>query len=283
MTSTVGRMPRWAAACGVLYALTYVVGNDVVAATLYPDYSRTDQAISELSATAAPTQAFLTAVLPLETLLLLGFGLGVWSTARGDRALRWTGGLLVAAALIGPLWLLFPMTSRQDITAAAVPVNDVGHLALTAVTVLLIVMIILTGAVAVRDRRFRIYSAVTLVAVLASGVVTGVLASKIQDGLPTSGMGLFERVNAYGYMVWLAVFAIVLGLCARTDERAHAPSAAVPDPGRRDRGLQAKVAGPADGGREPLGAEDLAPVRCRKGEREERVMQAPSVVDGARS
>ena len=216
MTGTVGGIPRWAAAFGVLYALTYVVGNDVVAATLYPGYSRTDQAISELSATAAPTQALLTAVLPFETLLLLGFGLGVWTAARGDRALRWTGGLLVAAAVIGPLWLLFPMTRREDITAAVVPVNDVGHIALTAVTVLLIVMIIATGAVAVRDRGFRIYSAVTLVAVLASGAVTGVLASKIQDGLPTPGMGLFERVNAYGYMVWLAVFAVVL---ARTKAR----------------------------------------------------------------
>lgn len=207
-TSTVGGLRT--AACGVLYALTYVVSNDVVAATLYPGYSRTNQAISELSATGAQPQTFLTAVLPLETLLLLGFGLGVWTAARGDRALRWTGGLLVVAAVIGPLWLLFPMTRREDITTTAVQANDVGHLALTAVTVLLIVMIISLGSVAIRERRFRIYSMVTLAVVLGSGVVTGVLASNIQYGLPTPGMGLFERVNAYGYMLWLAVFAVVL-------------------------------------------------------------------------
>lgn len=42
--------------CGVAYAVTYVVANDAIAATFYSGYSRTSQAVSELSATGAPTE-----------------------------------------------------------------------------------------------------------------------------------------------------------------------------------------------------------------------------------
>ena len=43
-------------ACGIVYALLYVIVNDVIAATLYDGYSRMSQAVSELSATGAPTR-----------------------------------------------------------------------------------------------------------------------------------------------------------------------------------------------------------------------------------
>lgn len=197
-------------ACGVLYALTYVLSNDLVAATVYRGYSRMDQAISELSATTAPTRAFLTAMLPVETALILGFGIGVWRVANGNRALRVTGGLLVGAAVVGVAWLPFPMTSRDEMVRGAIPASDVGHIVLTVVTILFIVAIITVGALAIRSRVFRLYSAVTLVAVLGFGALTGVQAAKVQEGLPTPWMGLFERINAYGYMLWLAVFALVL-------------------------------------------------------------------------
>jgi hypothetical protein len=49
---------------GLLYPLFYVVINDVVAAGRYPGYSRLSQAISELSATGAPTTRLLTATIP---------------------------------------------------------------------------------------------------------------------------------------------------------------------------------------------------------------------------
>ena len=52
-------------ACGVIYSLLTAIVNDVVAAEIYEGYSRTSQAISELSATAAPTKALLTALLPV--------------------------------------------------------------------------------------------------------------------------------------------------------------------------------------------------------------------------
>lgn len=42
-------------------------------------------------------------------------------------------------------------------------------------------------------------------------------------GLSTSWMGLFERFNVYGYMVWVAVFAVIL-LRARSASRTEHPS-----------------------------------------------------------
>jgi hypothetical protein len=74
-------------ACGVLYALTYVIFNDVIAATSYYGYSRMSQAVSELSASGAPTRTFLVAMLPIGTALLIAFGIGGWKSARGKRAL----------------------------------------------------------------------------------------------------------------------------------------------------------------------------------------------------
>jgi hypothetical protein len=92
-------------ACGILYPLLYAVVNDVVAATLYEGYNRTSQAISELSATTAPTRGLLTAMLPIFTALMIAFGVGVWKSAGGNRALRVTGALLSAHGATFPLWL----------------------------------------------------------------------------------------------------------------------------------------------------------------------------------
>ena len=73
-------------ACGIVYALLYVIVNDVIAATLYEGYSRVSQAVSELSATGAPTHALLTAVGPVFSLLLIGFGLGIWRSGHSKRS-----------------------------------------------------------------------------------------------------------------------------------------------------------------------------------------------------
>ena len=66
----------------------HVDHRDVVAATLYSGYSRMSQAVSELSATGAPTRPFLSAVGPVFTLLQIGLGVGMWRSARGTRPIR---------------------------------------------------------------------------------------------------------------------------------------------------------------------------------------------------
>ncbi|HEX6207348.1 MAG TPA: DUF998 domain-containing protein [Actinomycetota bacterium] len=196
-------------ACGVAYSVLYVVLNDVIAATLYEGYSRTSQAVSELSATGAPTKGFLTAVLPLSTAVMTAFGVGVWRSARGRRALRVTGALLVAHALTFPLWLFAPMTSREEMVQGTMPANDLGHIVLTAATILFILGEIGFGAAAF-GRRFRIYSIATAATVLIFGALTGVESAKVPTGDPTPWMGLFERISIGPWLLWLAVFAVAL-------------------------------------------------------------------------
>ena len=209
-------------ASGVLYALAYAVVNDLVAATLYDGYSRMSQAVSELSATGAPTRSFLTAMLPLFTALMIAFGIGVWRSARGRRALRVTGGLLVAHGVSFSLWLLAPMSSREDMVEGTMPANDLGHIVLTVVTILLILGEIGFGAAAL-GARFRRYSLATAATVLVFGALTGVEAAKVPAGDPTPWMGLVERISIGAWLLWIAVLAVALLRRRRDAEEVTVP------------------------------------------------------------
>jgi len=195
-------------ACGVLYSLLYVAANDLVAATLYEGYRRADQAVSELSATAAPSRAFLGAMVPVFTGLLIAFGAGVWRSAAGSRPLRVTGVLLALHSATHPLWLLAPMTSREQmVSGASMPASDVGHLVLTAVT-LAFILAQLGFAAAAFGRRFRRYCLLTAVAVVGFGGLTGVLSARLPAETPW--MGLVERASVGAWLLWLAVLAVRL-------------------------------------------------------------------------
>jgi hypothetical protein len=210
MSSTVtpgtsARLTQVLLACGVLYAALYVILNDVVAASLYDGYDPLSQAISELSATGSPARAFLTAVFPVWPVLMVAFGIGVLRASGGRRALRMTGVLLVAHGIVGLLWLAFPMTSRSDIAAGApAAANDVGHLVMTAVTIVLILSEIGISALAF-GRRFRLYAVATIVIVVVFGALTAVQASTLAAGGLTPWMGLFERISIAPWLLWMAV------------------------------------------------------------------------------
>ena len=195
--------------CGIAYGVLYVVANDVVAATIFDGYSRVDQAISELSGTDAASRPFLTAILPLFTLVVIGFGTGVWKAAQQSRALRVTGAILVAQGIMFPLWLLFPMTSRAQMVQETTAANDVGHLILGALAILFIIAEMGFSA-AVFGKRFRLFSVAMAVTVLVFGAVTGMLSSDITAGDPTPWMGIVERISYGAWLLWMGVLAVVL-------------------------------------------------------------------------
>lgn len=203
------RLTRILVACGLVYSVTYAMANDVVAAWTYDGYSRMSQAVSELSATGAPTRTFLVALLPVWTALMVAFGIGVRRAARGNRPLRVTGGLLIAFGITGVLWLPFPMTSREDMISGTTPGNDVGHIVLTVVTVVLILSQLAFGSAAF-GRWFRLYSLATAATVLVFGSLTGREAPKVPDGDPTPWMGLYERINIWAWLLWIAVLAAMV-------------------------------------------------------------------------
>lgn len=211
------RLQKTLLACGLLYSLGYAIVNDVVAATMYAGYSRMSQAVSELSGTGSPVKAFLTASLPVFSVLMVGFGIGVWQSAYGRKSLRMTGIVLIAHGIFAPLWLFYPMTSRQEMIAGTMPANDAGHLVLTAVTIILILSQLGSGAMAF-GKRFRFYSIVSAVMVLLFGALTGVESAKIPAGDSTPLLGLFERVGIGAWLLWMAVLAIML---LRASPKSH--------------------------------------------------------------
>jgi hypothetical protein len=129
-------------------------------------------------------------------LLVIAFGIGVWRSADGKRTLR-----IVAALLLGygVACLLAPLTPIH-LRGTASTLTDTLHLVFAGVDVLFIVLILVFGANAF-GRGFRLYSIGTILLGAVSGVLMAVDAARF---------GLWERINIYSFMLWIAVFAIVL-------------------------------------------------------------------------
>lgn len=208
-------------AAGMFYAASYVVANDGIAASRYPGYDRIDQAVSELSAKGAPTRPFLVGMSAVWTPAMMAFGLGVGLSARGRRALRATGALLVGFGAMSLGWLPFPMTAREDMRPGTTAANDVGHLAMGALTVLLMLAQIGSGAVAL-GKRFRWYSIVTGAIMLVCGGSVARLSAGLAAGKPTPRLGLYERASIGAWLTWITVLAATL--MREGDSAAPAPA-----------------------------------------------------------
>lgn len=203
------RMARALLSCGVGYSLLYVIENDVIAARRCAGYSRMSQTVSELSAKGSPARAFLTATLPLSSALMAAFGIGVRKSAKGQAALRVTGGLLVGGGVMQAAWLPFPMSSREEIAKGTGGTNDVGHIVLSAATVVVVLSQIGTGAMALGNA-FRIYSTLSAATFLGFAALTGFGSRKLVRGEPTPHLGLVERIMLGAWLLWMAVLGVVL-------------------------------------------------------------------------
>ena len=71
--------------CGILSSLLYVA-TDVLGGMRYPGYSFTSQAVSELMAIGAPSEAFVDPLFIAYGVLVLAFGVGVLREGVGRTA-----------------------------------------------------------------------------------------------------------------------------------------------------------------------------------------------------
>jgi hypothetical protein len=195
-------------ACGILYALLYPIVNDVIAAAMYDGYSKTSQAVSELSAVGAPSRGFLILLSPLFVLLLIAFGVGILRSARGKRSIRIAGALVVAHGAMSVLWLFAPMSDRDVIAAGGATTADTIHLVLAAGTGLFVAAYVATFAMGF-GWLFRLYSLITLATALVFGRLSAQV-EQVEAGDPTPYMGLLERIGMGAWLLWLAVAAVVL-------------------------------------------------------------------------
>ena len=193
-------------ACGILSSLLYVA-TDAVGGMRYDGYSFTSQAVSELMAVGAPSEAFVDPLFIAYGVLALAFGVGVLREGAGrSRALRVTGALLIGYAAVGFTGpTLFEMHQR----GAGGPGGDTPHIMLTGALVLLHLLAIGFGAFAL-GRRFRAYSLVTLLLLFVLGVLSAPYGARLAAGEPTPGFGIVERLLIYSSLLWTAVLARAL-------------------------------------------------------------------------
>jgi hypothetical protein len=58
--------------------------------------------------------------------------------------------------------------------------------------------------------RFRVYSIVSLAAMIGLGLLTGLDAPRIGENLPTPHVGIWERVDYGVFLLWVVVLALAL-------------------------------------------------------------------------
>jgi hypothetical protein len=201
-------MRKFLLACGIASSLLYVFINFFVAMR-WPEYSSVSQTVSELSAVGAPTRPLWVSLGVVYTLLVTAFGWGVRASAFGNRRLPVAGALIVAYGLGGVIWPFAPMHQRAVLAAGGGTLSDTVHLALGAVTVLLMFLAIGFGAAAF-GKRFRLYSIATMVILLAFGAMTGLDAPRVGANLPTPLTGVWERINIGVFLLWVVVLAVTL-------------------------------------------------------------------------
>jgi hypothetical protein len=200
--------------CGVISSLLYA---SMIWGIRYEGYSPISQVPSELTAIGAPTQALWARLGWIYTLLITAFGVGVWRSAGGNRAVRVVGGLMLAYASLGLLWPFAAMHQREVLAAGGGTLSDTLHVVLGAVTVFLMFLAIGFGATAL-GKRFRRYSIATIVVLLAFGGLTFLEAPRLQMNLPTPWIGLWERINISVFLLWIAMLAAVLWPPQRQNE-----------------------------------------------------------------
>ncbi|NUT48475.1 MAG: DUF998 domain-containing protein [Saccharothrix sp.] len=227
MSATTDRGARTALlGCGIAASLVYVAA-DVLGSLRWEGYSPAAQAVSELSALGAPSRSLVVSLMIMHSVLALAFGVGVVASAGHHRALRVAGLLLIGIGVVDVVAPFFPMHRRE----ADETFTDTMHIAVTGVTVLLIVAAIGFAAVAMGGP-FRRYCVATILVLLVFGAVAGAQGGRLAAGGPTPWLGVCERVNIGGYLLWMAVFAVVL--LRGADARTPRGSRALKTLGRRD-------------------------------------------------
>jgi hypothetical protein len=182
---------------------------NVFVAMQWQGYSSASQTVSELSAIGAPTRSLWVVPGALYTLLVTAFGWGILRSAGRRRTLRAVGGLILAYGALGLLWPFAPMHLREVLASGGGTASDTMHLALGAVTVLLMLLAIGFGAAALGNR-FRLYSIASLVILMLFGLLTFMDAPRLSANLPTPWIGVWERINIGVFLLWVVVLALAL-------------------------------------------------------------------------
>jgi hypothetical membrane protein len=188
--------------CGIASSLLYAV-TEISAGMRWEGYDWTARMLSDLLAVSAPTRGFIVPPMIAYNVLVLAFGAGVW-LCRRNRATAVAGVLVVVYALVSMLGLMvFPLDYRVQGSGAGM------HMAATFALIVLMFLFIASAA-AGSGLAFRLYSMVTVLAIVAGASLAGMQIPRIEAGLPTPGLGVFERLDIYAMLAWVVAYALTL-------------------------------------------------------------------------
>jgi len=188
--------------CGVASSLVYAA-TEILASMRWEGYDWTARMVSDLFAVSAPTRSFIVVPMMIYNALILAFAAGVW-LCRRNRAEGVASALMAVYAVVGVFGLLvFPLDYNRSGSGAAM------HMVATFTLIILMFAFIVTAAIG-GGRAFRIYSALTVLMIIGGAILAGMQVPLIEAGLPTPGLGIYERLNIYAMLLWVAVFAINL-------------------------------------------------------------------------
>jgi hypothetical protein len=193
-------------ACGILSSLLYVAAI-ILGAMQWVGYSSTSQTVSELIAIDAPSAPLVVPLFLIYSILIFAFGLGVWLSAGQKRALRVAACLIIGKEILGIVATLFFPIHLRGIEGTQ---SDTMHGIFTFVGVLLCMFPAMGFGAAAFGKKFRLYSIGTMLIFLVFGTLAGFDQPGYVANLPTPWMGIYERINIYGYLLWIVVLAITL-------------------------------------------------------------------------
>jgi hypothetical protein len=193
-------------ACGILSSLLYVAAI-ILGAMRWEGYSSTSQTVSELIAIDAPSAPLVVPLFLTYSILIFAFGLGIWLSAGRKRALRIAACLIIGKEILGVAATLFFPLHLRGIEGTQ---SDIMHGIFTAVGVLLCMFPAMGYGAVAFGKKFRLYSIGTMLIFLVFGVLAGFDQPGYVANLPTPWMGIYERINIYGYLLWIVVLAIAL-------------------------------------------------------------------------
>lgn len=194
--------------CGILSSLLYVAMNTVIPVQ-WEGYSSASHTVSELSAIGAPTRPLWVLFGIVYTFLVTAFGWGVSKSSTQNRPLHIAGSLLIAYGIVGMIWPLAPMHQREALAVGGATLSDTMHIVIATVTVLLMLLTMVFASAAF-GKRFRFYSIISMALLLVFGVLAGLDAPKMDAGLPTPWIGVWERINIGIFLLWVVVLAFRL-------------------------------------------------------------------------
>ena len=193
--------------CGILASLVWL-GADILAALRYEGYNYPFQVISDLSALGAPTRQFVSRFFNVFLVLKFAFAAGIWMSAGQNRSLRITAGLFFASGANDIATSFFPLNNAEAVLGTF---NNIMHAILAGGAAVVLILLTIGFGARAAGRWFRFYSYGTLLVMIVSGGVMAFLDNpRIEAIKPPPWFGVTERINGYGFMLWMVALAIVL-------------------------------------------------------------------------